>query len=124
MNTQSSGLIIAIAMLAATTGCTTPTSFSNGQALRYDKDTEYMVDERPNGFSLTINYSRYQFIPESDALAAACKQALTSIAYDLGERKGRKIERIEEQRIRISFGRNGLSGITSCSATVPVVWAT
>lgn len=82
-----------------------------------------MVDDKPDGFSLTINYSRYQFIPESDALAVACKQALTSIAHELGERKGRKIERIEEQRIRISFGRNGLSGITSCSATVPVVWA-
>jgi hypothetical protein len=70
-----------------------------------------------------VVYDRYQFMPESDALAMACKHALTSIAYDVAEARGRKIEPINEQRIRISFGRNGLSGVTSCSASAPAVYA-
>ena len=88
----------------------------------YDQTTPYWADDLANGFRLTINYSRYQMIPESSALATACKQALTSIAYEFADSRKRQIKRIEEQRIKISFGRNGVSGITSCSATVPVEW--
>ena len=72
------------------------------------------------GFSLTVYYSRYQFIPEADAVALACKSALTSIAHELAERRGREIKPVNEQRIRISMGRNGVSGITSRSATAPI----
>jgi hypothetical protein len=53
----------------------------------------------------------------------ACKQAFTSLAYDLADQRGRKIVPINEQRIKMSFGRNGFSGTTSCSATAPVEWA-
>ncbi len=90
---------------------------------RYDKDTEYSVEDTPAGFTVSIYYSRYQMIPESDAVAVACKSALTAIAWDQAERRGRKIEPVNEQRIRLSMGRNGLSGITSCSASAPATWA-
>jgi hypothetical protein len=103
-------------------GCATPIGYTNLPMQTYDKDTEYRTDDTPNGFTLTIYYSRYQFIPESSALATACRQSLTSIAFEVAERRGRKIKRVEEQRIKMSFGRNGLSGITSCSATAPVEW--
>ena len=59
-------------------------------------------------------------IPETQAVVEACKSALLSAAYDYGEGKGRSIQRINEQRIKLSTGRNGLSGMTSCSASVPV----
>lgn len=88
----------------------------------YDRDTEYEISERSDGFSLAINYSRYQFIPESSAVAQACKSALTSLAHELADRKGKKIKPIEEQRIRLSFGRNGFTGITSCSASAIAEW--
>ena len=88
----------------------------------YDKDTEYAVTSLPEGFSIAINYSRYQFVPESSAVATACKSALTSIAYEQADKQGRKINPLNEQRIRISMGRNGLSGITSCSASVVAEW--
>lgn len=88
----------------------------------YDKDTEYAVEERLEGFALTVYYSRYQFIPESDAVATACKSALTSLAWELAEKRGKPIEPINEQRIRISMGRNGLSGITSCQGNTVVSW--
>lgn len=106
----------------ALTSCATPVGYTNQPMMSYDKDTEYRTDDIPDGFALTIYYSRYQFIPETSATATACKQALTSLAYDLAERRGRKIKPVNEQRIKMSFGRNGVTGITSCSATAPVEW--
>ena len=109
--------ISAIAFYAAIlAGCATPVSHTNIPLSTYDKDTEYGIEENESGFGITVYYSRYQFIPESSALAAACKSALTSIAWEYAEKKGKEIEAINEQRIRISMGRNGISGTTSCQA--------
>lgn len=103
-------------------GCTQPAVYTDGPMQSYDQNTTYWADDTASGFRLTINYSRYQMIPESSALAAACKQSLTAIAYEVADSRKRQIKRIEEQRIKISFGRNGVSGMTSCSASVPVEW--
>jgi len=111
-------LLLSIFLVA----CATPVSHTNTVLSTYDKDTEYGVEDRADGFGITIYYSRYQFIPESDAVATACKSALTSIAWEVSEKKGKQIEQINEQRIRISMGRNGLSGITSCQAFAIAKW--
>ena len=103
-------------------GCATPTKMTEAQMTPYDKDTDYAITPRPDGFSIAINYSRYQFIPESSAVATACKSALTAIAYEQADKQGRKIQPLNEQRIRISMGRNGLLGITSCSALAVAEW--
>jgi hypothetical protein len=102
--------------------CATPMRQTDVPMIPYDRDTEYSVMPRENGFALTIYYSRYQFIPESSAVAVACKSALTSIAYEHAEKQGKKMQPINEQRVRISMGRNGFTGITSCSATAIVEW--
>lgn len=102
--------------------CATPVSHTNTLLSTYDKDTEYGIEERADGFEITVYYSRYQFIPESDAVATACKSALTSIAWEVADKKGKQIDPINEQRIRISMGRNGLSGITSCQAFAVAKW--
>lgn len=103
--------------------CTTTSNFSQAPLSRYDKNTQFSIEYSDGEFGLSVLYTRYQFIPESDALLAACKQALTSLAYNIAERRDREIEPINEQRIRISIGRNGLTGVTSCSASVPVKYA-
>lgn len=115
---------IVVVALATTIlpGCATPVSHTNVPLSTYDRDTEYAVEDRDGGFSITVYYSRYQFFPESDALAVACKSALTSIAWEVAERRSREIVPINEQRIRISMGRNGLSGITSCQAFAIAEW--
>lgn len=113
-------LIVAVLALA---GCAAPTSHHQGAQQAADRDTSFSVSERPDGFLLAVSYSRYQYIPESAAVAAACKQALTSTAYDVAEKRGRQIEPVNEQRIKFSMGRNGFTGITSCEASVPVKWA-
>ena len=115
--------IILLLVLLAIQGCATPISHTNIPLSTYDKDTEYGIEESADGFGITVYYSRYQFIPESDALAVACKSQLTSIAWEYADKKGRSINPINEQRIRISMGRNGFSGTTSCQAYTVAKWA-
>ncbi len=115
-------LVVTLLFGSALFGCAAPTKMTDMPMVPYDKDTEYAVTSLPEGFSIAINYSRYQFVPESSAVATACKSALTSIAYEQADKQGRKINPLNEQRIRISMGRNGLSGITSCSASVVAEW--
>ena len=102
--------------------CATPVSHTNIALSTYDKDTEYGIEDRENGFAITVYYSRYQFFPESDALAIACKSQLTALAWEHAENIGKEIEPINEQRIRVSMGRNGLSAITSCQANATAKW--
>lgn len=97
-------------------GCATPVGHTNIPLSTYDKNTEYGIQDNADGFAITVYYSRYQMMPESDAVATACKSQLTAIAYEYADNIGREIEHINEQRIRISLGRNALSGITSCQA--------
>jgi len=114
---------LGLLIIACMTGCATPVSHINIPLSTYDKDTEYGIEKREDGFSITVYYSRYQFIPESDAVATACKSQLTAIAWEHADNEGRKIDPVNEQRIRISMGRNGFSGITSCQANAVVKWA-
>jgi hypothetical protein len=115
-------LTLLLPLMLIVVGCATPVSHSNIPLSTYDKDTEYGVEDRPDGFAITVYYSRYQFIPESDAVAISCKSALTAIAWEVADRKGRKIDPLNEQRIRISMGRNGVTGITSCQAYGVANW--
>ena len=96
-------------------GCASPSS-KGGDAI-------YKVEDHAGGFTISTTYSKYQFVQESQAVQTACKQGLFAAAHDLAESLGRKIEQINEQRLRISMGRNGVTGMTSCEASVPVVWA-
>ena len=114
--------LIAILLACFVMACATPVSHTNIPLSTYDKDTQYGVTESDGGFGITVYYSRYQFIPESDAVATACKSQTTAIAWEYAEKRGRKILPVNEQRIRISMGRNGLSGITSCQASAVVEW--
>lgn len=105
-------------------GCATTAIYSNAPLTQYDKNTKYAVEPAQDGFNISISYSRYQFVPESSVIATACKQALTSIAFEYAGKQGREISQINEQTIRLSMGRNGLTGITSCSAAVAAKWKT
>ncbi len=111
--------ILTIVLLA---GCAKPVSHTNIPMMKYDKDTEYGVKQRNDGFVITVFYSRYQFVPESDAVATACKSQLTAITWEHADNVGKEITPVNEQRIRISMGRNALSGITSCQASAIVKW--
>lgn len=46
-------------------GCATPVRYRERPLTRYDKATEHGVDDRPGGFTVSVEYARYQFIPET-----------------------------------------------------------
>lgn len=112
---------ILVSVLAA--GCATPATYTDRPGTVYDKDTSYVLEDQPDGFVLTVDYARYQFIPESGAVQTSCKSQLTSLAHELADKRGRKIQPVDEQRVKISMGRNGVTGITSCAANVRVFYA-
>ncbi|WP_432460804.1 hypothetical protein [Agarivorans sp. QJM3NY_25] len=114
--------LIAIVLGILSTGCAAPVSHTNIPLSTYDKDTEYGIEKREDGFGITVFYSRFQFLPESDAVATACKSQLTAIAWEHSDKVGKEIKPINEQRIRISMGRNEFSGITSCQANAIAKW--
>ena len=109
-------------LAAALFSCATASKFTDVPMKPGGKNTTYAIENSSDGFQITVRYSRYQFIPESDAVALACRQQLTSLAHDHADQVGRRIEKVNPDRIKISMGRNGLSGITSCSATAPAKW--
>lgn len=126
---QSHKLIIAnifllFACVILLVGCTSPIGYTSAPLQTYDRDTEYRIDESEKDFSVVIFYSRYQFIPETVSVAIACKSAITNLALKYAQSKNRKIKPITDQEIQISFGRNGLTGITSCSAKLQVDYET
>lgn len=121
---------ISVAVLAALTmaGCalpvpmTEPVSQTTEPMTAYDRDTDYAITPREGGYSVAVKYSRYQFIPESAVVADACRRMALAIAHEHAEKARRPIHQVNEQRLVISTGRNGLLGITSCEASVPVEW--
>lgn len=122
MNQQLRKPVACLGAILFLSACATPVSHTNIALSTYDKNTEYGIEPRDDGFAITVFYSRYQFVPESDAVAIACKSQLTAIAWEHADNQGKEIQQINEQRIRISMGRNGISGITSCQANVIVEW--
>ncbi|MBN4047826.1 hypothetical protein JYT75_00745, partial [Oceanicaulis sp. AH-315-P02] len=74
-------IIVAAIFFGLLSACATPVSHTNLPLSTYDKNTQYNILDRSDGFGLTVFYSRYQFVPESDAVATACKSQLTAIAW-------------------------------------------
>lgn len=118
-------LVRYLALCAALTvgACTTPADVSKPlTAGDRDQNVKATIKNTATGFSVDVKYRRYQFIPETDALLVACRSAVTARAYDEAKARGREIEPINEQTIRVSTGRNGLIGMTSCRAFLEAKW--
>ena len=114
-------ILVVFAMLIG--GCATPVSYTNKPMKQYDKTTAYHVESHADGFTLVVNYSRYQFFPESASVAMAGKSALLVIAHETAQASGKRLQQINEQTIKMSMGRSAWSGITSWSGMVRVFYA-
>lgn len=115
--------ILIVMMACVVGGCSNPQRFATGPMTKWDDDNRYHVEPKPGGFLLTVYSSDYQFFPSPGALVATTKSNITAIAHELAAREGKRIKPIDEQKIKISTGRNGWSGSTKCSAQVPVEYA-
>lgn len=114
--------VLTLSALVALTGCTHPADVSRPLTEVADKNAHFTVKDIPDGFSVEVRYSRYQFVPEASALLVACRSLVTARAYDEAKTRGREIEPINEQTIRVSTGRNIIKARTACRAFAEATW--
>ena len=107
-------LVLSAALAVA--ACTHPADVSRPLTEVADKNAHFTVKDISGGFSVEVRYSRYQFVPEASALLVACRSLVTARAYDEAKTRGREIEPINEQTIRVSTGRNIVKARTACRA--------
>jgi hypothetical protein len=88
----------------------------------YDRNTKYRVENTSSGFTLTVNYSRSHFVPEPEAVEEACKNTFVTIAQNVAAKRGRRVQRIDEQQIATELGNNENNTVSYCTATGPVAW--
>ena len=105
----------ALALLALA-ACTQPADVRAPIGVGKHNDAKVEVKDVQGGFTVYVRYNRYQFIPESGALLVACRSLVTARAFEEAKNRGREIEPINEQAIRVSTGRNGVLGLTFCRA--------
>jgi hypothetical protein len=119
---QQNTKLLTVCTALALAACTHPADVSRPQTELADKNAKIEVKDTATGFSVDVRYSRYQFIPEMDALLVACRSLLTARAYEEAKRRGREIQPINEQTIRVSTGRNIVTGRTACRAFAEAQW--
>ena len=107
---------------SALSACTHPADVSQPLTEVPDKNAKFKLQDTPTGFTVEVRYSRYQFVPEMSALLTACRSLVTSRAYDEAKQRGREIEPINEQTIRVSTGRNIINARTACRAFAEANW--
>lgn len=112
----------ALATALALTACTTPADVSRPLTDGGDKNAKVQITDTATGFTVNVRYSRYQFMPETSALLVACRSITTARAYEEAKRRGREIEPINEQTIRVSTGRNIVNARTACRAFAEARW--
>jgi hypothetical protein len=116
IKTFALGATLALAACTTPADVTKPIDAGKGNAAKVEvKDTQ-------TGFTVYVRYSRYQFIPETSSVLTACRSLVTARAFEEAKDRGREIEPINEQEIRVSAGRNGVLGLTSCRAFADARW--
>jgi hypothetical protein len=108
---------IGLVALALTMGGCAPAA-----PISYDRNTKYRVENASFGFTLTVDYSRSYFIPEPEAVEEACKNAFVTIAQNVAAKRGRRIQRIDEQQITTTLSSNERRTVSYCTATGPAAW--
>ena len=122
LTTNRGGNILLILCLIAISACTRPADVSRPLAAGGDKNAKFDIKPTANGFTIDVRYSRYQMVSEADAVLVACRSIATARAYEEAKIKGREIQPLNEQTLRVSIGRNVLNGRTACRAFVEAFW--
>lgn len=105
-----------LALCLALAACTTPADVSKPIAAGKGNDAKVQIIDTPEGFNVDVKYSRYQMIPETSAVLTVCRSTVIARVAEEAKNRGREIEPIEEQNVRLSSGRNSILGLTACRA--------
>lgn len=87
-----------------------------------DADAVVVVADTATGFTVDVTYRRYQMIPETNAVLTTCRSTAISRVAEEARNRGREIQPLAEQDVRVSTGRNGLLGFTNCRAFAEATW--
>ena len=115
--------VAGLALTAILAGsCTTPRDEYHPLNVRAPRDAkgEFHVDERPEGFTLLVEYARHQARADDAAVARTCRTALVAIARELAEVRGRAIKPIDESAADVEIRRNDATGLTFCDGRLAV----
>lgn len=118
MNTKT----LVLSTTLALTACTTPADVSKPIGAGRGNDAKVVVADTPGGFTVDVKYSRYQMIPETSAVLTVCRSTAIARVAEEAKSRGREIEPLAEQNVRVSSGRNGILGLTSCRAFAEATW--
>jgi hypothetical protein len=113
---------LAVSAALALGACTHPADVSRPLTEMSDKNAKFVLRNTPTGFTVEVRYSRYQFVPEMSALLVACRSLVTARAYDEAKARGRELEPINEQTVRVSTGRNIVNARTACRPFAEARW--
>lgn len=115
--------LLALSATLALAACTHPADVTRPQPAMANPDTgKFIVNDLPTGFSVEVSYSHYQFVPNMSEMHDACASLIRSRVAEEATRRGRAIEPIGDQAIRVSTGRNLFLGVSSCRGFVQATW--
>lgn len=119
MSTSSRLIMLALLSSAA---CSAH-RYSTAEYLPNDPNTEYAVEEAPDGFTIHVYYSCYQFFPAYGSAVEAGKSAIRALAHEEAAKRGRTLGPIDSENIMWNTGRDGW-GNTSWSGKLRCRYAT
>ena len=119
---KKSLIVAAFACASLVSACTTPADVSQPLSADNNKNAKFEVKNTASGFTVDLRYSRYQFVPAPEAVLVECRSLAAARANDEAKSKGREIQPINEQDIRVSTGRNIIGGRTTCRAFLEARW--
>src|SRR5262249_20304361 len=105
--------VVCVGLLVA--ACGGPIRLVEGTYQRLDPQTEYLVEERPDGLLISVVLREYQFVSDQGDVRRECRSTLTSLAHAQAERRGRRLQPINDERMRLTTGRQIPGGITWCA---------
>lgn len=95
--------------------------YSSEPHVRYDDNTEYHVEDRPDGFTLYVNYRKFQFVGSFRKISEEGRKQMLRIARVVAaERKA--VRAFDELDLEEDMGRNFLC-VTSWSCKAPFQYA-
>ena len=112
--------LFVISMAILLIGCTSPRTKVPDGMTEYDEHSSYSYSISKDQIRIDVLYERYQFIQDSAYLTNECKDALREIMGKTAKTLGLRVQQPSDQNINSSIGRNGFTGITTCSANANV----
>ena len=97
-----------------TAGCVT-TKFTDKTMLRHNTGADYAYDLKKEELAVYVSKSKYQFFPDASAVIEECKSSIKPILLSISREKNIRTETTPVGGIQVTSGRNGLTGMTSCT---------